>query len=53
VQKRVGCGCHLTRDVPSLLQAGGLQVERLETYYAPKEPKVFGALYEGTAVAAA
>lgn len=53
VQQRVACGCNLNRDIPALLAAGGMRVEQLSTYYSKGEPKVFGATYEGTAVAAA
>lgn len=49
VQRRVGCGCHLDRDIPGVLEAGGLRVDRLDTYYKPKEPKVFAWTFEGVA----
>ena len=52
IQRRVGCGCNLNRDIPALLLAGGMRVERLDTYYAQGEPRVFGSMYEGSAVAA-
>lgn len=52
VQQRVACGCHLNRDIPALLAAGGMRIERLETYYSEGAPKTLGATYEGTAVAA-
>lgn len=51
VQQRMACGCHLNRDIPALLSAGGLRVEQLETYYAPGEPKPFASMYEGVAAA--
>lgn len=51
VQRRLGCGCHLDRDIPALLVAGGMRVERLDTYYGKGEPKVFGSMYEGIAAA--
>jgi SAM-dependent methyltransferase len=51
VQRRVAGGCHLDRDIPAILDDGGLAVTALRTYYAPGEPKPFGALYEGRAVA--
>ena len=35
----------------SILEAGGMTVTRLDRYYAKGSPKVFGALYEGAAVA--
>lgn len=52
VQQRVACGCHLDRDIPLILAAGGLQVLELDTYYMEKEPKVFGWTFEGSAQAA-
>lgn len=33
VQKRVAGGCHLTRDVPTLVAAAGLEVEDLDQHY--------------------
>lgn len=52
LQQRVGAGCHLDRDIPALLEAGGLRITRLDRYYAQGEPKFFGSLYEGVAVPA-
>lgn len=51
VQKRIGGGCHLTRRIDVLLADAGFAVERLDRYYAPKEPRPFGAMYEGVATA--
>ncbi len=51
VQRRLACGCHLDRDIPALLEAGGMRVERMTTYYAKGEPKVLGSMYEGIATA--
>lgn len=53
IQRRVACGCHLNRDIPSLLEAGGMQVEHLSSYYLKRDPKVIGATFEGRAVARA
>ena len=53
LQQRVACGCHLNRDIPALIAAGGMRVERLDTYYVEGNPKVLGATYEGAAVASA
>lgn len=33
--KRLAGGCHLDRDIPALLEAGGFAIERLETIYLP------------------
>ena len=51
MQQRVAGGCHLNRDIPAILAEGGMQTNRLDTYYGKGEPKPFGYLYEGTAVA--
>lgn len=52
IQQRVAGGCHLDRDIPAILVEGGLRTIRLDTYYGKGEPKPFGYMYEGTAVAA-
>jgi ubiquinone/menaquinone biosynthesis C-methylase UbiE len=51
IQQKVGGGCNLNRDVTAIVQAGGLTVSRIENYYAKGEPKPYGAMYEGVAVA--
>jgi ubiquinone/menaquinone biosynthesis C-methylase UbiE len=52
LQKRVAGGCHLTRDVPALLAAAGLRVERLDQAYLPgpavSRPWAFGSLATAT-----
>jgi ubiquinone/menaquinone biosynthesis C-methylase UbiE len=49
LQQRIGAGCNLNRDIPALIEAGGLHIERLDTYYGEGEPKVAGYIYEGVA----
>lgn len=49
MQRRVACGCTLDKDIPAAIEAGGLEIERLETYYSKGEPKVFGWTFEGVA----
>lgn len=49
VQKRLGGGCHLTRDIPSLLTGSGLVVAELDQFYAKGAPRPYGALSTGTA----
>ena len=51
VQQRLACGCHLNRDIPSIVEAGGMHIEHLSTYFLQGEPKLVGAIYEGRAVA--
>ena len=53
VQQRVACGCNLDRDIPALIEAGGMTVTSLETSYMPGEPKILGWTFRGTAQAAA
>lgn len=48
-QKRLGGGCHLTRDIPALLTESGWDPVELEQYYATGAPKAFGALSIGVA----
>ncbi|HEU5034301.1 MAG TPA: class I SAM-dependent methyltransferase [Mycobacteriales bacterium] len=52
LQQRMGGGCNLNRDIPGILEAGGMTIERLDTYYGKGEPKPFGYLFEGLARAA-
>ncbi len=49
LQRRLAGGCHLDRDIPALLEAGGFTVEVLDTYYERSAPKVLGHMYEGRA----
>ena len=51
IQRRLACGCHLNRDIPALIEAAGMRIERLDTYYGKGEPKPYGAMYEGVATA--
>lgn len=51
LQRRVACGCHLARDIPSILEAGGMRIEHLSRYDQKGDPKVIGATFEGRAVA--
>ena len=51
VNKRVAGGCRLEAPIEELVRAAGFTVRSLETGYAEKEPKPFGYLYEGVAVA--
>lgn len=35
VQRRVASGCHLTRDIPALVEASGLRIEQVHAEYLP------------------
>jgi ubiquinone/menaquinone biosynthesis C-methylase UbiE len=52
LEQRIACGCNLNRDIPALIEQGGLRMERLDTYYTDGDPKVVGWTYEGVAVPA-
>lgn len=52
IQRRMAGGCHLNRDIPALIEAGGLRLQQLDTYYGAGEPKAFGWQFEGTATPA-
>jgi SAM-dependent methyltransferase len=43
-------GCHVTRDIPSLLGQGGFRTERIETAYLAKFPRAWTHCWWGTAV---
>jgi ubiquinone/menaquinone biosynthesis C-methylase UbiE len=40
--KVIAGGCHVTRDVPALLQAAGYRVGKVDTMYLPSTPKFAG-----------
>lgn len=49
VWKRLFGGCHLTRDIPALVQASGFSINGLEAAYMPKTPRFAGYVYRGSA----
>jgi SAM-dependent methyltransferase len=42
-------GCHVTRDIPTLIKQGGFRVERLETGYLAQFPKCGSYYFWGVA----
>ncbi len=50
VWKVLAGGCHLTRRPDALLEAAGLAIERMETGYIPRTPKIAGFVYAGRAL---
>ncbi len=52
MQQRIAGGCNLNRDIPSLIEAGGMTMTSLEHFYGKGEPKMFGSLYLGVATPA-
>ena len=51
IQNRIGGGCNLNRDITGIIESGGLAITKIDRYYNAGEPKAFGAMYEGIAVA--
>jgi ubiquinone/menaquinone biosynthesis C-methylase UbiE len=50
IQRRMAGGCHLNRPIDQLVAGADLQITDLVTY--TEGPKVFGSMYEGTAIKA-
>jgi ubiquinone/menaquinone biosynthesis C-methylase UbiE len=50
IQKKIGDGCHLNRDIRQLLVDAGFSIEKLDMFYMEKTPKIGGFLYRGIAV---
>jgi ubiquinone/menaquinone biosynthesis C-methylase UbiE len=49
LQRRIACGCNLNRDIPAIVEAGGMTIIELETFYAKGVPKIVGWTFQGTA----
>jgi SAM-dependent methyltransferase len=49
VQRRLFAGCHVNRPIADLVEEAGFEIERME-HPTLKGPRVFGYLYEGTAL---
>ncbi|HCK83546.1 MAG TPA: SAM-dependent methyltransferase [Hyphomonadaceae bacterium] len=47
--KPIAGGCHLTRDIPALVRAGGFHIEDMESMYLPSTPRFAGYNYWGSA----
>jgi ubiquinone/menaquinone biosynthesis C-methylase UbiE len=43
-------GCHVTRDIPSLIREGGFKIEQLDTAYLAPFPKSGSYCWWGTAI---
>ncbi|HEX5017179.1 MAG TPA: class I SAM-dependent methyltransferase [Actinomycetes bacterium] len=49
LQIRMAGGCHLTRQIPDLVESAGLQIESLDAFYQEQAPKPLAALTVGVA----
>lgn len=50
--KKLFGGCHLTRDIPALVQAAGFKIEGLEAGYLGDRPSFGAYVYRGAATPA-
>lgn len=48
---KIAGGCHLNRNIPSLIEEAGFNIDSMEQMYLPSTPKFAGYNYWGTAVA--
>ncbi|MEJ2152004.1 MAG: class I SAM-dependent methyltransferase [Gemmatimonadota bacterium] len=53
IWKRIGCGCHLTRDTESKLSEAGFEVTSIDRYWLTKAPRIVGWVIRGSARVAA
>lgn len=44
-------GCHLTRDIPAIVEASGMEMLELDTFYVKGAPKPYAFSYLGVAQA--
>ena len=52
LQQRIFGGCHLTRQIPELLEEAGFTIEELDVFYEEGAPKFIAADSLGSAVSA-
>lgn len=52
LQRKVGDGCHLNRNMEELIRDHHFDYEQLETYYMKKAPRFAGFMYQGVATKA-
>lgn len=50
VWKRIAGGCHLTRPIPTLIEAAGFSIAQIDAAYLPKAPKFSSYNYRGFAM---
>ena len=46
---KIAGGCHINRDIPTLIEAGGFQITDMDQMYVPSTPRVVGYTYWGSA----
>lgn len=49
IWRRIAGGCHLSRDIPALIRAGGFAIDELDSAYLPNSPRFAGYIHSGIA----
>jgi SAM-dependent methyltransferase len=49
IQKVIGCGCNLNRQIDRLITKGGLKITHLDRFTMKGVPRLAGEMYRGTA----
>lgn len=49
LQKLIGGGCHLNRQIDRLIAHAGFDVIRCDRFLMPETPRIFGEMYKGVA----
>lgn len=52
IQKVIGCGCNLNRQVDRLITQAGLKITHLDRFSMQAVPRLAGEMYRGTAIGA-
>lgn len=47
--KRAFGGCHLTRDIPALIEGAGFAIDQIDASYMADRPSIGGYIYRGSA----
>jgi ubiquinone/menaquinone biosynthesis C-methylase UbiE len=50
LQRVIGDGCHLNRDIPKLVRGSGLNIVDIDKFYKQKLPRLGAYFYRGSAV---
>lgn len=50
LNRKLADGCHLNREIASLIEKAGFNLARLDRFYMEKAPKILGSIYQGAAL---
>jgi ubiquinone/menaquinone biosynthesis C-methylase UbiE len=53
IQKLVGCGCHINRDIESFIRQGDFEIPAIDRFAMPKTPAIHAQTIRGHAVKSA